>query len=358
MPLTRLTSLARLTPSQALELAAGVLAEAARGEEPDPGGEPVLAGEVVVGTDGRVALRTAADGGPPAGGPAVAVVLADLGGAARVRGRPVDPAAEQLLTRLERAGADLRVAGVPAVARTLGEAAAALDRGAVRAELAALVRAVGGTAAGRGASGGGAGPARVASPEGREAPATKAATGGSRTARRRIGAWLLSVLVLGAVVAVEVAVLRDDIATDVALLLDAGRSGAPPSTEPEPDGPPVVPPAPPAAGAVTGVDLRPLDACTPGAPCSVRLLVRLAPAPDPQVVTWSYQVVDRCTSAAQTAPGGTVTVPAGAERAEAVGTVALPAVAAAAVVAVTEQPAVAASPPVFAGSCLPDPRAG
>ncbi|MGY1590854.1 hypothetical protein ACI79D_02640 [Geodermatophilus sp. SYSU D00708] len=356
MPLTRLTSLARLTPSQALELAAGVLAEAAEGGEPDPGGDPVLAGEVVVGTDGRVALRTAADGGPPTGGPAVAVVLADLVGAARVRGRPVDPAAEQLLTRLERAGADLPVAGVPAVARTLGEAAAALDRGAVRAELAALVRAVGGTAAGRGA-----GPARAAgdpSPEGRAAPAGEAASGGSRTTRRRIGAWLLSVLVLGAVVAVEVAVLRDDIATDVALLLDAGRSEAPPSTEPEPDGPPVVPPAPPAAGAVTGVDLRPLDACTPGAPCSVRLLVRLAPAPGPQVVTWSYRVVDRCTGAAQTAPGGTVTVPAGAERAEAVGTVPLPAVAAAAVVAVTEQPAVAASPPVFAGSCLPDPRAG
>jgi hypothetical protein len=159
-------------------------------------------------------------------------------------------------------------------------------------------------------------------------------------------------------VVVEVAVLRDDIAADVGLLLDAGRSGATPSAEPEPDGVPIVPPAPAAAGAVTGVDLRPLDACAPGAPCTLRLQVRLAPAAGPQVVTWSYRVVDRCTGAAQSAPGGTVTVPAGAERATAVGTLALPALPAVAVVAVTGQPAAAASSPVSAGSCLPDSRAG
>jgi len=56
-------------------------------------------------------------------------------------------------------------------------------------------------------------------------------------------------------------------------------------------------------------------------------------------------------------PGGTATVPAGARRVAAVGTVALPDLPAVAVIAVTDVPAAAASAPVFAGSCLPDPQA-
>jgi hypothetical protein len=183
-------------------------------------------------------------------------------------------------------------------------------------------------------------------------PATSGQTG---TARRRIGAWLLSVVVLAAVVLLEVALLRDHIATDIRLLLGAGRSGSA-SSSPEPDGPPIVPPAPAAAGSVTAVDLRPLPRCAPGAPCTMRLLVRLVPAAEPQVVTWSYRIVDRCTgaTAADTAPGGSVTVPAGGERAAALGTVTLPAADAVAVVAVTDLPAAAASPPAFVGSCPPD----
>jgi hypothetical protein len=86
--------------------------------------------------------------------------------------------------------------------------------------------------------------------------------------------------------------------------------------------------------------------------------VRLVPAPDPQIVTWTYQVIDRCTGAAATVPGGTVTVPAGGQRVAAVGTVALPDQRAVAVVAVTSLPAAAASPPVFTGSCLPDRPTG
>ena len=76
------------------------------------------------------------------------------------------------------------------------------------------------------------------------------------------------------------------------------------------------------------------------------------------VVTWSYRVVDRCTGATDMAPGGTVTVPAGVDRAAAVGTVALPAGQAVAVLAVTDLPAAAASPPVPAGSCTTDRQAG
>jgi hypothetical protein len=102
---------------------------------------------------------------------------------------------------------------------------------------------------------------------------------------------------------------------------------------------------------VTGVDLRPLAACTPGAPCGLRVLARVLPAADPQVVGWSFRVVDGCTGTAWTAPGGTVTVPPGADSAVAVQSVPLPALPSVAVVAVTDVPAAAASPPVAVGSC-------
>jgi hypothetical protein len=158
-------------------------------------------------------------------------------------------------------------------------------------------------------------------------------------------------VVLTGVGVLEVAVLHDKVATDIDVLLDAGRSGETPSAAPEPDGLPVVPPAPAAAGSVRGVDLRPLDQCTPGAPCTVRVLLRVVPGVDPQVVTWSYRIVDRCTGAVVTAPGGSVSVPAGGERIAVVGTVPLPAARAVGLVAVTEVPAAAASAPVLVGSC-------
>jgi hypothetical protein len=69
------------------------------------------------------------------------------------------------------------------------------------------------------------------------------------------------------------------------------------------------------------------------------------------VVTWSYLLVDRCTGTTTPAPGGTLPVAPNGERAVAVGTVALPDLPSVAVVAVTDSPAAAASPPVSVGSC-------
>ncbi|WP_138734210.1 hypothetical protein [Modestobacter excelsi] len=349
--LTRLLALARLTAPQALELAAGLLAETA-GQD-DPAGPD----RALVGTDGRVVLGPAPGGGgigsPSDGtgaGEALATVLAEVAGAARLRGRPADPAAEELLTELDRAAGDLPDAGVPAVAARLQETVAGIDRAAVRRELAALVRAVDDRTASA------TGPARAGSgsPRARTVAAGRVPSGGSRTTMRRIGMWLFSVVVLAAGVVVEVAFLRDDIGADIELLLDAGRSGSASSTAPEPDGLPIAPPAPAAAGSVAAVDLRPLAQCAPAAPCTLRVLVRLVPGPDPQTVTWSYRLVDRCTGTATTVPGGTVTVPAGGQQAAAVGTVALPDQRSVAVVAVTSSPATAASAPVSAGSCLTD----
>jgi hypothetical protein len=50
-----------------------------------------------------------------------------------------------------------------------------------------------------------------------------------------------------------------------------------------------------------------------------------------------------------------MTLPPGGQRAAAVTTVALPAVPGLALIAVTQEPAVAASPPVLVGSCTPHP---
>jgi hypothetical protein len=357
--LSRLISLARLTPPQALEIGAGLVAEAARRPERESGTatvDRVTVGRVVVGADGHVVLDVAA-GGPA--GPTVEVVLADVAAAAHSGARPGDPVAEVLLGELDRAVAELPDTGLPAAAATLGAAADALDRRAVRAELAALVRAIGGGAGAPGNGGATAAGGRPAAAA-RAAPGTPGTT---RSAVRRAAAWLLSLLVLSVLVVLEVVLLRDDLSTDIDELLRAGRSGsespaAPSPAAPSPAAPTVAEPAPPAAGRVTAVDLRPLAPCAPDAPCAVRVLVRLVPGAADQVVTWSYRIVDPCTGAAGTAPGGSVTVPAQGRSAAAVGSVALPALPAVALFAVTDAPAIAASPPVVVGSCGPDPAAG
>jgi hypothetical protein len=346
--LHRLLALVRLSAAQALEIATAVAEEAARWPVPDPGGPaagPFPAARVVLGADGRVRTDRAADGGT-----ALGEVLADVAGAAHRRVRDGEPVTDPLLAALDRAVAELPAAGVPAVARRLQEAVAGTDRDGVRAELAALVRAVRGDGP----------PAPRAAATGprtarRAAPAPLARGTRTGTVLRRSGAWVLSFLVLAGVVLLEVTTLRAHIAADVRELLDAGRSGSAPPSTPRPDGLPVPSFAPAAAGAVTAVDLRPLTACTPGAPCDLRLLVQLTAAPDQQVVAWSYRVVDRCTSAAYTVPGGSIPVPADGDRAAAVGVVPLPALRSVAVVAVTGLPAAAASAPVVVGSCRSGP---
>jgi hypothetical protein len=359
--LTRLIRLARLSPAQALEIGASLLAEVARRSEQDtgsPAGHEVPVDRIVVGADGRVVLGPAApDGGDglrPSAAGSVGAVLADVVRAARLPTRRADPTADGLLAGLDRAVADIPAAGVPVVARRLREATDAIDSRAVREELAALVKALGAVAGSAGGVGAIGAPATVA----RAAPPGHTPTSGSRGAARRVGAWLASLLVLVAVVLLEVVLLRDDISTDIAVLLEAGRGGVESSAAPRPDGLPIEAPAPAAAGHVTAVDLRALAPCTSDVPCAVRLQVQLVPGAEQRVVTWSFRIVDRCTGATTSAPGGTVTVPAPGERVEAIGTVVLPKLQAVAVLAVTESPAAAASAPLLVGSCLSDRQAG
>ena len=353
--LTRLISLARLTPAQAMEIAVSLLNEPEMRSEPPTGSACVAADRIVVRTDGSVRLDPVRDEDePPAALSPVETVLADVVGAARLDTRPAGSSGDLLLAELDRAVEDLPGTGVPVVARRLGDAAGAIDRPAVRAELAALVSALGespGSASGGRAIGAPAGAARGD-------PAVRTLRRERRSALRRVGAWVASVLVLVTVVVLEVVLLRDDISADIDVLLQAGRSGSHSSAAPTADGLPIRAPAPASAGNVTGVDLRAMGPCKPAAPCALRIQVRLAPRAQQQAVTWTYRIIDRCTGATTTVPGGSVIVPARGGRAASVGTVALPKMPAVAVVAVTRTPAAAASAPVSVGSCLREPRAG
>ncbi len=339
--LTRLLALVRLTAPQAVVIAGQLLAARAEREQ---GSAPETVRPRLT-ADGRIVLDPTPD---PAAGEPLDRVLADVAAAARRPAGAASPLAAGLLAELDRALAAVRSEGADVACRRLAGAVARVDGPAVRAELAALAGAV--RELPSGAGGGAAGPPRPAPVRTRPAPRPARKP---RPAGRRIGAWLLSLVVLGAVVTAEVVLLGDDITTDIDLLLDAGRGGEPPPDEPEPDGLPVVAPAPASAGSVVAVDLRPLAGCATGAPCTVRLLVRLLPSPEPQVLTWSYRVVDRCTGASTSVPGGSVPVAPQADRVAVVAEVPLPTLAGVALIAVTEAPATAASAPVSAGSCRP-----
>jgi hypothetical protein len=346
--LGRLLSLTRLTAAQALEIGAGVLTAAEELTGPGDGGggiDPVPVFPRLT-LDGQVVLRVPGDAGhagsPPEAGRTVDAILAAVLAAARSSVAADGPAVDARVALLHRAVQDLPTAGVAVVARRLQESAAAADRTAVRAELAALARVV----AGMGAS----------APAG--APSTAANTGRagqsprtSGSAGRRIGAWLLSVLVLGAAVVSEVVLLRDDITADVDLLLESGRGADEPSPAPAAERAALPAPAPAAAGNVTAVDLRLLSPCGPGATCTVRVSVRLVPARKSQVVSWTYQLVEECTGPPSRAPGGSVTVPPRADRVDIVGTVPVPEGDGTIVFAVTDDPASAASAPVVIGTC-------
>jgi hypothetical protein len=365
--LPRLLEIARITPAQALALGADVLAGLESRHA--AGGDGLSPKDVHVGPDGRARLadrgrladqgrladrarvgdRAQVDGHPlpETGEPdltAVATLLDDLGGAARRTARQPDARTVERLAALDAAVVEATRPGgtVAAVAAGLRDADASGGT-AARAELARLVAAV---------SGRGAGPAPRAAGTAARPPAPPAPAAGraprarARSVAARTWKWAVSLLVLVTVIAIEFAFLRDRIARDVEALLDAGRTGSTTSETSAGEPAPVVPPAPPTAGAVTAVDLRTMGPCAPGEGCEARVQVRLHPGPEPQTVDWAFQVVDRCTGALVTLPGGTVTIPPNGDRADAIDALALPPGDALAVLALTGAPDTAASAPV------------
>jgi hypothetical protein len=164
----------------------------------------------------------------------------------------------------------------------------------------------------------------------------------------RWGRWCAALLVVLALLGLELVVFGDRIESDLATLRTAGTpaSGAPASTTNPVPAP--LPPAPPANGPVTTVDLRPLARCEPAMTCEARLRVALRPDPTPRPVSWVFQVTDRCTGATQVVPGGSMVVGGGGTELVAVKAVPLPAGRALAINAVLDTPARAASAALLA----------
>ncbi|GAA4682206.1 hypothetical protein GCM10023215_15180 [Pseudonocardia yuanmonensis] len=179
---------------------------------------------------------------------------------------------------------------------------------------------------------------------------------GVRGGRRRWWLWIAWPLAVSAVLAIEWALLHERIEADIALLLASGRDTA---ATPEPTRPlPPLPaaPAPPTAGTVDGVDLRTVRTCGPGQDCLVRIHVGLRPTAEPLTVAWALRLDDLCAGTGSTLVDGSVTVPAGGDRADVVAAVRVPDTAATALTAVTGGPGVAASPAVRVpptGGCTP-----
>jgi hypothetical protein len=139
--------------------------------------------------------------------------------------------------------------------------------------------------------------------------------------RRAIAAWVAAVAVI-ALVAAAAVILSGRHGAGVATTLPPSASpapsptlppSAPPSAPPSPAASPLVgatPPAPATAGAVVGLSVTPEgpDGCAvaAGGSCKVQVNVDLAPQQAPMTVSFSLELVDRCTGASSTLPGGSV----------------------------------------------------
>lgn len=176
------------------------------------------------------------------------------------------------------------------------------------------------------------------------------------------GRWLAAGLGAAILVALVGAVVVARPHLQVRPLTTASRPTPSPVTRATPTpAPPTAPPtaagarpvpvlAPPTAGPITAVEIQPLQgACEPGAQCAVQVTVRLQPQPAATDVRWSLRTIDRCTGASSTLPGASVTALAGWAYVYGTSWPTLPAGHPLAVVAVTDTPAAAASPPVLAG---------
>jgi hypothetical protein len=360
LALTRLLEIARLTPAQAVALGADVLSELHERHAAGTTRSGLRRETVRVAADGRAHLID--DDGPgdrrvPDADrtdlAAAAELLGDITAATRQSVAASGLQATGPLAALGRAATEARLPdGTVATVASILRDADATGGTEARAELARLVSAAGSGAVAPPRSGRPAPRSLAPRPRQRRRPRAVARAVAARTWK-----WILSLVVLVAVILIEIAFLRDEITRDIQAVLEAGGSGSEASTS-TPALPPVVPPAPAAAGTVTAVDLRAVRPCTPDAGCEVRMQVVLQPRPEPQTVAWAFQVLDRCTGAAVTAPGGTVTVPPDGDRADAVSSVRLPPADALAVLALTSHPSTAASAPLLVpadGACQTHP---
>ena len=112
----------------------------------------------------------------------------------------------------------------------------------------------------------------------------------------------------------------DTVQQNVETLLsgDAQAASGPKQPAPLPDL------GPPASGAITHLEVRPLDGCRPESTCHAVVQVAVAPQTSPLEVTWNFELLDRCGSLRESRPGGVLSIPPGSDRAVQTVALALP----------------------------------
>jgi hypothetical protein len=163
-----------------------------------------------------------------------------------------------------------------------------------------------------------------------------------RVTRVTRGLWglVVAVAVLGLVVTVEVTFLHGPITRDLQTLRGgiAGKTAGTRVTRPIPLAGPEI-----GAGPVRVLDVRPLQSCVAGRPCPVRVLVDFAPQAKPLSVSWTFEVIDRCSGASVSRRGGDALLPAEARQLVRLGSVQVPGWRAPELVALTTGPVAARS---------------
>ena len=250
---------------------------------------------------------------------AAAAIVAEIDKATGRPNRTLTDREERLVARLA-ANADpgsLTKRGLRKAARGLELAVGrAEQREAARRGVTGLIRAVAGYDAPAGGNGQGLGGSvngaplarRLPPPAGRPPlwPRIWKPVAISAAAVVLIGAW---VLLFGGTAQRNVETLLSG---------DAQAAAGPKDLAPLPDlGPPV-------NGALTHLEVRPLEGCRAEQTCSAVVQVAVTPQSSPMEVAWNFELLDRCGPLRETRPGGVLSVPPGRDRAVQTVTVALP----------------------------------
>jgi hypothetical protein len=394
--LRRLLRIATLTPIQAAYIAVQVLEGLTRLHSAEVGHGRLNAANVLLGSDGEPRLTNWAltslartrmvDEVRAADLESVRVLVGEL---ARNANRPViwkHGRDEAVLTCLEHCGNGGSTAGIPAMTEELRcalQTAVRDDTGMVvtHSELAALVTTLSQRVAPSGQASGGH--VRLSTSAETEGPRTSwrepiripAALPARRLSRanwhqphHRLWPGLLATLVTLVVLAAAGYVLgrkpigsladrvlhrntaasktHGQVSTHPTSGQTATRSPSAVATSRSGTPRPVAALAPLTAGVIAGVDLRPLAACTAKSSCPLRVTVRFAPAYSGEQVVWRIAVFNRCTGSTSVVAHGQVAGAPGSYVFDST-TATLPTARSMAVIAVTDTPARAASPPLL-----------
>ena len=274
---------------------------------------------------------------------AVAAIVAEIDKATGRPNRPLTDREERLSARLA-ANADARSLS----RRTLRKAARGLElavgsahqQEAARQGVAGLIRAVSGYDVPAGSAGAACGEA-VTAPLARRLPPP--------APRPPFWPKIWKPLAVAAAVLIIVGgwiqIFGDTVQRNIKTVLsdDAQAASGPREPAPLPDL------GPPASGAITHLEVRPLDGCRPESTCSAVVQVAVTPQTNPLEVTWNFELLDRCGSFRESRPGGVLSIPPGSDRAVQTVALALPPGQALTLIPVTSAPVrVAATPmPLF-----------